>query len=41
MDILTLIELALGHSSQFDQAQSELVDLEGTYARTRQVETEL
>ena len=33
MDILTLTESALGHSPQFDQAQSELVDSEGTYAR--------
>jgi hypothetical protein len=33
MDILTSPELPVGHPPQFDQAKSELVDLESTYAR--------
>lgn len=33
MDILTSPESPLGHPPQFDQAESELVDLENTYAR--------
>jgi len=41
MDIFTSPELPLGHSLQFDQAESELVDLESTYARRVQAESEL